>query len=274
MYAHVFTQNNKLVDLKLAYMFFMEHLMQHSKICIKKWMAFMIISKPKHNLIVQNWNACQSWIRLSSFARLLNIKANFVLPAINNSLVFSARFNTFSLFLIHFTDTLSSTKLAQKYSRFHLGLVIREKVQWEHYENVFDTSGWSKQYLQVVWGYCRLKIKREQKEEREVSWALWRFTLPSIPWPSAVFFEVICQKFKPFIFLENTSVRKCKGAKNCVCVCVFKSIVRHCTFRTACASYSSKNDQYLYKHQPEHDNIWSNKSNSVLISNLYTYILQ
>ncbi len=59
----------------------------------------MIISKPKHNLIVQNWNACQSWIRLSSFAHLLNIKANFVLPAINNSLVFSARFNTFSLFL-------------------------------------------------------------------------------------------------------------------------------------------------------------------------------
>ncbi len=36
MYAHVFTQNNNLVDLKLAYMFFMEHLMQHSKICIKK----------------------------------------------------------------------------------------------------------------------------------------------------------------------------------------------------------------------------------------------
>ncbi len=48
----------------------MEYLMQHSKICIKKWMAFMIISKPKHNLIVQNF--------------LLNIKANFVLPAINN----------------------------------------------------------------------------------------------------------------------------------------------------------------------------------------------
>lgn len=98
MYAHIFTQNKNLVDMKLAYMFFMEYLMQHSKICIKKWMAFMIISKPKHNLIVQNWNACQSRIHPSSFALLLNIKANFVLPAINNSLVFSARFNTFSLF--------------------------------------------------------------------------------------------------------------------------------------------------------------------------------
>lgn len=60
MYAHVFTQNKNLVDLKLAYMFFMEHLMQHSKMCN--------ISKPKHNLIVQNWNACQSRIHPSSFA--------------------------------------------------------------------------------------------------------------------------------------------------------------------------------------------------------------